>query len=152
MSPSKKGPTNYSSSGEFTTNIPSRPRKSRRKWKSGEKAHKECRYWQKKVKLLIPKAAFDRLVKEILNEHITVGGSFNGRMTNEAKEALQEAAENFLIETFDQGGSCMLHRRAFTLKTEDLDLALSFRNYYFGDQSYTGDKRAEALGKSSGTK
>jgi len=57
-------------------------------------ALREIRRYQKTTELLIKKAPFARLVKEIMN-NVTVGGSY--RIQSQALLALQEASEQLLV-------------------------------------------------------
>jgi histone H3 len=58
---------------------------------------KEIRRYQRSTELIIPKLSFARLVREITME---IGGEF--RFQANALEALQEAAEAYLVNEFER--------------------------------------------------
>jgi len=62
------------------------------------RALREIRRYQKEFKLLIPRLPFQRVVREITAE---VSMRSNLRMQKSAVEALQEAAESFLVNEFE---------------------------------------------------
>lgn len=68
------------------------------------KALREIRRYQKGFDLLIPKAPFSRLVREVVED--TAFGSGGYRMQSPALGALQEAAEAFLT-SFLEGKSAI---------------------------------------------
>jgi histone H3 len=59
---------------------------------------REIKRYQKTTELLIPKAPFIRVVKEIIND-ICMGAGF--RIQRQALEALQESAEAVLVGEFE---------------------------------------------------
>ena len=70
----------------------------KRHYRRGTLALREIRKYQKSTELLIRKAPFIRLVKEILHDKF---GMTEMRMQHIAVEALQEAAEYYIINLFD---------------------------------------------------
>ena len=61
------------------------------------KALREIRKYQKSTELLMPKLSFSRLVREIASEIST-----DLRFQSGALEALQEAAEAYLVNEFER--------------------------------------------------
>lgn len=61
-----------------------------------EVAIRHIRDWQKNTQLILPRAPFARLCREILYETTTIGRVVD-RMQDTALIALQEAAETFLV-------------------------------------------------------
>nr|QEL13114.1 CENH3.1 [Cicerbita alpina] len=124
------------SAGASTSTSTSTPRKSLRKdpggsgtgerrkqkphrFKPGTQALREIRRLQKTVNLLIPAAPFIRTVKEISNyiaPEVT-------RWQAEALQALQEAAEDYLVQLFEDSMLCSIHAKRVTLMKKDLELA-----------------------------
>ncbi|KAH8889405.1 histone-fold-containing protein [Thozetella sp. PMI_491] len=90
----------------------------KRRYKPGTKALKEIRCYQKSTKLLIPKAAFSRLVREIV--HDKACQPF--RMQASALGALQEAAEQYLTRFFEMSYLATIHGGRITMMVKDFHL------------------------------
>ncbi|XP_076900831.1 uncharacterized protein LOC143555086 [Bidens hawaiensis] len=89
------------------------------RFKSGTQAIREIRRLQKDVNLLIPAAPFIRTVREISNylaPEVT-------RWQAEALQALQEAAEDYIIQLFEDSMLCAIHAKRVTLMKKDWELA-----------------------------
>ncbi|GJU38233.1 RNA-directed DNA polymerase, eukaryota [Tanacetum coccineum] len=91
------------------------------RFRSGTVALREIRKLQKTVNLLIPVAPFVRAVyvKEISNymaPEVT-------RWQAEALHALQEAAEDYIIQLFQDSMLCAIHAKRVTLMKKDWELA-----------------------------
>ena len=84
--------------------------------KAGKRAIQEIRFYQKSIHFLIPKLSFCRLVKEIMNEH----GAY--RIQSLALEALQTAAETFLIRFLEDTNTCAIHAKRVTILKKDMRL------------------------------
>jgi histone H3 len=85
-------------------------------------ALREIRRFQKSSELLIRKAPFARLVREIAEEF--------GAQTNKvycfqstAVLALQEASEAYLIGLFEDTNLCAIHAKRVTIMPKDMQLA-----------------------------
>jgi histone H3/H4 len=74
------------------------------------KALREIRQYQKSTELLIPKLAFSRLVREIASEI-----SSDLRFQSGALEALQEAAEAYLVNEFERKSQASYKRLVFMI-------------------------------------
>ena len=86
---------------------------------------KEIRYLRRSIKLLIPKASFARLVREIL---IDLFPSDNvSRIQAKALEALQEAAEAYIVQFFEDCILLSMHAKRVTLKIQDMILMRRLR-------------------------
>ena len=85
---------------------------------------REIRKYQKSADLLIKKAQFIRLVKDILHDKL---GRTEIRMQHIAVEALQEAAEYYITKLFDDANLCALHAKRITLQPKDMQLAMRIR-------------------------
>ena len=96
----------------------------KRRYRPGTLALREIRKYQKTTDLLIRKAPFIRLIKEILHGKL---GKMEIRMQRIAVEALQEAAEYYLTNLFDDANLCALHAKRITLQPKDMQLALRIR-------------------------
>ena len=85
---------------------------------------REIRKYQKSTDLLIKRAPFIRLVKEILHKKL---GRAEIRMQRIAVEALQEVAEYYVTNLFDGANLCALHAKRITLQPKDMQLAMRIR-------------------------
>ncbi|XP_034254325.1 histone H3.3-like [Thrips palmi] len=94
-----------------------------RRFKNGTKALREIRSLQRSTRLLIPKASFSRLVREIINQFSCQGL----RIQPQALEALQEAAEMYMVQFFEDSLLCTLHAKRVTLRVQDCHLMRRLR-------------------------
>ena len=99
------------------------PIKKRHYW-PGTLALRDIKRYQKSTDLLIRKASFIRLVKEILHGKL---GRTEIRIQCIAVEALQEAAEYYITNLFDDTNLCALHAKRITLQPKDMQLAMKIR-------------------------
>ena len=95
----------------------------KRRYRPGEKALREIRFYQRNTDLLIRRLPFARLVREIQtyffrNEY---------RWQAEAIIALQEAAEAHLVGLFEDAYLCTIHAKRITMMTKDIQLARRIR-------------------------
>jgi histone H3 len=92
--------------------------KKKRRYRPGVVALREIRKYQKSTELLIRKAPFQRLVKEI-----ATGIKSELRWQSLAILALQESAEAFLIGLFEDTNLCAIHAKRVTIMQKDMQLA-----------------------------
>jgi len=94
-----------------------------RRLRPGTKALREIKKMQKNTNLLIPRLPFHRLVREVqLN--------FNNETLcweKRALEALHTAAEQYIIELFEDANLCAIHSRRVTMMVKDIQLARRIR-------------------------
>lgn len=90
----------------------------------GAKALKEIRRYQKTGDLLIPRAPFMRLVREVA-AHVASDKDMRFKLT--ALEAMQEAAEQYLTGLFEDAQLCAIHAKRVTLFVKDIQLARRMR-------------------------
>lgn len=83
----------------------------------------EIQMLQHTTHLLIPRAPFYRLLREILHQF----GDPSMRMKAEAAVALQETAELYLTHLMEDAYRCTMHRKAVTLMPSDMELARYMR-------------------------
>ena len=79
----------------------------------------EIRRLQKTTDLLIRKAPFGRLVREVM-------GQFSNEVTKWAQSAimaLQEATEAFAIMLFEDTNLCAIHGKRVTIQVKDVQLS-----------------------------
>ncbi len=84
------------------------------RWKSGTVAKREIRKLTRSTNLLFPKRPFQRLVREIAQDYKDI------RFTTGSMQAIQEAAEVFVTETFHKADLARKHSRRNTLHVEDI--------------------------------
>lgn len=94
----------------------------KRRFKAGTVALREIKHYQKSTDLLLPRAPFQRLVREIT-------GAIDGdlRFASQALIAMQEAAEAYLTGVFEDAQLCAIHAKRVTVQKKDLDLARRIR-------------------------
>jgi histone H3 len=92
------------------------------RFKPGTVALREIRKYQKSTDLLLRKLPFQRLVREVAQEYKT-----DLRFTGSAVEALQEAAEAYLVGIFEDTNLCAIHAKRVTIFPKDMQLARRIR-------------------------
>ena len=90
-----------------------------RRFRPGTVALREIRKYQKSTDLLIRKVTFQRLVREICRGFTKTLG-YELRFQSLALEALQEGAEAYLVNMFDQCNHICLHSKRVTLQVKDM--------------------------------
>lgn len=93
----------------------------RRPEKRGRTALQEVLYYQKSTGLLIPKAPFSRLVREVLADQVgaTNIGATGFRIQSLALEVLQDSAEQILTHWLHCLNMSALHAKRKTVRVED---------------------------------
>ena len=91
-------------------------------WRPGTVALREIRKYQKNTDLLMRKAPFQRLVREI-----ACGMKSDLRMQSMALLALQEAAEAYTVGLFHDTNKCTIHAKCVTIMPKDMQLAQRIR-------------------------
>ena len=90
---------------------------------------REIRKYQKSNNTLIARAPFQRLVREILQkqekESLSGGGPL--RMKRDALLALQEAAESYLVQLFDDSNLAAIHAKRVTIMPKDMEFVRKIR-------------------------
>ena len=101
------------------------------RFKKGEKTLIEIMKLQRKTGLLIPKTAFQRVVKDIFDkiaDEKNDGSSF--RIQASALLALQEATELYIVGLFEDTNLITLNRHQVTVQTRDMKLAKHLTTKY----------------------
>ena len=93
------------------------------RYSPGTIALRETRRYQKSTDLLIRKATFQRLVKQIAQEI-----KESVRFQSTAVLALQEASEYYLVGLFEDTNMCTLHGKRVTITPKDMQLARCIRS------------------------
>ncbi|KAG0286785.1 centromeric DNA-binding histone H3-like protein cse4 [Linnemannia gamsii] len=113
---------------------PIKPAKGRR-YKPGSLALREIRRYQKSTDLLILKAPFARVVREISADfvsQVSLSDSVVLRWQSAALMALQEATEAFLVHLFEDANLCAIHAKRVTIMQRDIQLARRIRGHHGG--------------------
>jgi len=92
------------------------------RYRPGTVALRMIRRYQKSTDLLIRKAPFQKLVKEIVQD---LGNDL--RLQSTAVLALQEAAEAYLVGLFEDANLCAIHAKRVTVMSKDIQLARRIR-------------------------
>jgi len=93
------------------------------RYRPGTVALREIRRYQKSTDLLVRKAPFQRLVKEISQDY----GTKEERYQASAILALQEASEAYLVGLFEDTNLCAVHAKRVTIMPKDIQLSRRIR-------------------------
>ena len=101
------------------------------RYRPGTVALREIRRYQKSTNLLIRKAPFQRLVRDIY-QHITripdrTHLKSDNRWQGSSILALQEAAEAYNVGLFEDTNLCAIHAKRVTVMPKDIQLAQRIR-------------------------
>ena len=94
----------------------------KRRFKPGTVALREIKRYQKQNKLLLARAPFYRLAREITREY-----DAEMRFQPAALEAMQEACEYYLVNLFEDSQLCAIHANRQTVMKKDMQLARRIR-------------------------
>lgn len=94
----------------------------RRRTRPGLRALREIRKYQQSVHNLIRKKPFQRVVRDISRDPKVVPENLidSLRWSNVAMEALQEAAESYLVRLFEKTNLAAIHARRVTISDRDM--------------------------------
>ena len=96
------------------------------RFRPGTVALREIRRYQKGTELLIRKAPFQRLVRELATAH-----KEGLRFQSSAVQAIQEATESYVISLLSDTNLCAIHGRRVTIMPKDVHLARRLRGERF---------------------
>ncbi|XP_067281990.1 histone H3-like centromeric protein A isoform X2 [Pseudorasbora parva] len=105
------------------TSGPSASPRKKHRFRPGTRALMEIRKYQKSTDLLLRKAPFSRLVREVCQTFSRDHMMWQGY----ALMALQEAAEAFMVRLFSDANLCAIHAKRVTLFPRDIQLARRIR-------------------------
>ena len=89
-------------------------------------ALREIRRYQKSTDLLLRKAPFQRLIKDV-----ALKGKDGLRFQSSAVLAIQEATEAYLTQILADGNLCAIHAKRVTIAQKDISLARRLRGERF---------------------
>ena len=101
---------------------PSEGAKRKIRFRPGTVALREIRRYQKSTDLLLKKAPFQRLVREIAQDYKS-----DLRFQGSAIMALQEATEAYIVSLFEDTNLCAIHAKRVTIMPKDIQLARRIR-------------------------
>jgi histone H3 len=101
--------------------------KKSRRFKPGTVALREIKRYQKQVEMLLPRAPFQRLVREITQDL-----DHELRFASQALIAIQEASEAYIVGIFEDTNLCAIHAKRSTIMRKDMELARRIR----GDRNF----------------
>jgi histone H3 len=96
--------------------------KRMRRFRPGTVALREIKKYQSYTRLLLPRLPFQTLVRSIVD-----GIDSNLRVQAQALLALQEAAESYLVNLFEDANLCAVHALRVTIMQKDIHLARRIR-------------------------
>ncbi|RWR99979.1 core histone H2A/H2B/H3/H4-like protein [Dinothrombium tinctorium] len=102
-------------------------KKKRHRWRKGTVALREIRRLQRSTENLIPRAPFQRLVREITQELAKEFHIDDLKYQTAALLALQEAAEAYIINLFENTNLLAIHAKRVTIMPRDMQLAIRIR-------------------------
>ncbi|KAI5455664.1 histone H3-like centromeric protein cse-4 [Mariannaea sp. PMI_226] len=106
------------------------PIRAKRRYRPGTRALQEIRRYQKSTDMLLLKMPFSRIVRELALQFRPRGESMQWQ--TQAIQALQEAAEAFLVHLFEDVNLCALHAKRVTIMQKDMHLARRIRGAWGG--------------------
>ena len=92
------------------------------RFRPGTVALREIRRYQKSTELLIRRAPFQRLVREVAQDFKS-----DLRFQSSAVMALQESCEAYLVGLFEDTNLCAIHAKRVTVMPKDMQLARRIR-------------------------
>ncbi len=95
----------------------------KRRYRPGERALREIRFYQRNTDLLIRRLPFARLVREVQTYFFRKPY----RWQAEAMVALQESAEAHLVGLFEDANLCAIHAKRVTIMPKDIQLSRRIR-------------------------
>ena len=124
--PTKEGVATRAASKSSTATV-----KKPHRYRPGTVALREIRRYQKTTDLLISKAPFQRLVREITQTLDKPSGFHLNlseiRFQGSTVLALQEAAEAYHVGLFEDTNLCSMHAKRVTIMPKDIQLARRIR-------------------------
>ena len=96
------------------------------RWRPGTVALREIRKYQKGTELLLRKAPFSRLVREVAESH-----KAGLRFQASAVAAIQEATESYVVSLLSDSNLAALHSGRVTAMPRDLQLVRRLRGERF---------------------
>ena len=110
---------------------PANVKAKKHRHRPGTVALREIRKYQKSTELLIKKAPFQRLVREVVmdvEQFCKLEKKGVGlRMQSDALMALHQASEAYLVQLFEDANLCAIHAKRVTIMPRDIQLTRRIR-------------------------
>ncbi|KAJ3367818.1 centromeric DNA-binding histone H3-like protein cse4 [Allomyces arbusculus] len=106
------------------------PTPKRKRYRPGTVALREIRRYQKTYDVLLRKAPFARVVRDIAQNYTYLdedGSEVSFRWQSSALMALQEASEAYLVGLFEDTNLLAIHAKRVTIMAKDMQLARRIR-------------------------
>ena len=100
----------------------SQAEKKKIRFKPGTVALREIKRYQRTTDLLLPRAPFQRVARELCSNI-----DADLRFAPQALIAMQEAAEAYLVGVFEDANLCAIHAKRVTVLQKDMELARRIR-------------------------
>ena len=97
-------------------------KRAQRRWRPGTCAIREIRKFQKSTDLLIQRAPFQRLVREVSSAQ-----KEGLRFQSSAIMAIQEATESYIVSVLADTNLACIHAKRVTIQPKDVQLAMRLR-------------------------
>ena len=126
----RRGRVSGESSRRPTKSTKKRPRQSedggrkKRRFRPGTRVLQEIRRLQTSTHTLVPRIHFSRVIRDVA--HGLAGGE-QMRWASEGLEAIQTAAEAYLVGLFEDANLCAIHAKRVTIMVKDIYLARRIR-------------------------
>ena len=101
---------------------------TKRRAKPGQRVNQQIKKLQRTTTLCIPKATFQRVVKQEMSKHQTFDGG-NFRITREALDALHEATEDYVVQFFEQCRYYLASHNRITLLPKHMRFMTKLRDW-----------------------
>lgn len=101
--------------------------KKRKRRRPGTVAIKQIKHYQRTTDLLLRLSPFGRLIKEVADTIGLNDGSTGYKWKKTAIEALQYAAEAYLVAMFEDTNKTAIHCKRVTIRPEDMHLVRELR-------------------------
>ncbi len=96
--------------------------KTKRRTRPGAKALREIRMYQRSTDVLLPRAALQRVIKEITTKYFP-----EARYSYGAIDAVQQCVESYMVGLFEDTQLCAVHAKRATVMAKDMRLARRIR-------------------------
>ena len=96
--------------------------KAKRRTRPGAKALREIKMYQRSTDTLLPRAALQRVIKEITAKYYP-----EARYSYGAIDAVQQCVESYMVGLFEDTQLCAVHAKRMTVMTKDMRLARRIR-------------------------
>ena len=94
----------------------------KRRTRPGAKALREIKRYQKSTDTLVPRAALQRIIKEISSKYLP-----DARYSYGAIDAVHQCVESYMVGLFEDTNLCAIHAKRSTVMTKDMRLARRIR-------------------------